>query len=126
MSSQFGLTGPPRCAWKSRELPCAHGGKSQITPRGPLSRIGRARKSNSSQDLHRERKDAVAVVVAISSGAVIGCAVVTFTMVTSSATIIAASTVVDVANIPRPPKSPPRTEVPAGKCPADSATAAAR
>eukprot|EP00959_Pyramimonas_sp_CCMP1952_P462454 9483289-Pyramimonas_sp.AAC.1 len=42
-----------------------------------------------------------------------------------AATLIIGSTVVGVPMIPRPPKPPTRTEVPAGKCPAVSANAAA-
>eukprot|EP00959_Pyramimonas_sp_CCMP1952_P370297 7755129-Pyramimonas_sp.AAC.1 len=80
--------------------------------------------SNSFQNLHHRRDDAVIVVGVISIGAVTGCPVVAVSLVTSIATIIFASAVVDVAMIPLPPKSPTRTEVlPAGMCRAVSATA---
>eukprot|EP00959_Pyramimonas_sp_CCMP1952_P380615 7974424-Pyramimonas_sp.AAC.1 len=69
--------------------------------------------SNSLHSLHRRREDAVIVVGASSIGAVTGRAVVAVSIVASIATIIIVSTVVDFAMIPRPPKSPIRTEVPA-------------
>eukprot|EP00959_Pyramimonas_sp_CCMP1952_P389094 8152481-Pyramimonas_sp.AAC.1 len=81
--------------------------------------------SNSFQHLHHRREDAVIVVGVISIRAVSGRAFVGVNVITNIATIIIVSTGVDVVMIPRPPKSPTRTEVPGGKRPAVSATAAA-
>eukprot|EP00959_Pyramimonas_sp_CCMP1952_P047506 991476-Pyramimonas_sp.AAC.1 len=61
----------------------------------------------------------------ISIGARTGVTVVGANIATSIATIIIVSTVVDGAMIPRPPKSPIRSDMPAGIRPAVSATAAA-
>eukprot|EP00959_Pyramimonas_sp_CCMP1952_P399178 8364433-Pyramimonas_sp.AAC.1 len=68
--------------------------------------------SNSLQNLHRRREGAVIVVGMIRLGAVTGLAVVFVIIVTSIVAIIIASTVVDVAIIPRPPNSSIRIEVP--------------
>eukprot|EP00959_Pyramimonas_sp_CCMP1952_P379549 7950506-Pyramimonas_sp.AAC.1 len=65
------------------------------------------------------------VVGVIGICTVTGRVVVVVIIAISIATIISASTVVDVAMVPRPPNSPTRTAVPAGMCPAVSATAAA-
>eukprot|EP00959_Pyramimonas_sp_CCMP1952_P343847 7202353-Pyramimonas_sp.AAC.1 len=70
--------------------------------------------SNSFQNLHRRREGAVIVVGAISIGAVTGRAVAAASIATNLAITITASILADVAMIPRPPKSPTRTEVPAG------------
>eukprot|EP00959_Pyramimonas_sp_CCMP1952_P443667 9287858-Pyramimonas_sp.AAC.1 len=61
--------------------------------------------SNSFQNLHHRREDAVIVVGVINIGAVTGRAVVAVNIVTSIATIIIVSTVVDVAMIPRSRRS---------------------
>eukprot|EP00959_Pyramimonas_sp_CCMP1952_P198893 4159975-Pyramimonas_sp.AAC.1 len=68
-----------------------------------MPRVGRARMSNSIQNLHRRRESAVIVAGAISIGAVNGLAVVDVIIADSSANIIIASAAVDVAMIPRPP-----------------------
>eukprot|EP00959_Pyramimonas_sp_CCMP1952_P224065 4684967-Pyramimonas_sp.AAC.1 len=81
--------------------------------------------SKSFHNLHHRREDAVIVFGTISIDARTGRAFVVVSIVTSIVTIIIVSTVVDVAMIPRPPKAPTRSEVPAGMCPAVSATAAA-
>eukprot|EP00959_Pyramimonas_sp_CCMP1952_P376442 7885095-Pyramimonas_sp.AAC.1 len=94
-----------------------------MIPCGPLSRVCRAGMSNSLQNLHHRRDNAVTVVGVISIGAVTGCLVVAVSIVANIATIIIVSTVVDVAMIPRPPKTPTRTEMPAGVCRAATAFA---
>eukprot|EP00959_Pyramimonas_sp_CCMP1952_P021749 458030-Pyramimonas_sp.AAC.1 len=60
-----------------------------------------------------------------SIGAVTGFAAVVVNIVASIVTIIIAHTIVDVVMTPRAPNTPTRTEVPAGICPAVTATAAA-
>eukprot|EP00959_Pyramimonas_sp_CCMP1952_P126179 2638682-Pyramimonas_sp.AAC.1 len=73
--------------------------------------------SNSFQNLHHRREDAAIVVGMSSIAARTGRAVVVINIVTSIATIIIVSTVADVVMIPRPSKSPTRSEVPVGMCP---------
>eukprot|EP00959_Pyramimonas_sp_CCMP1952_P221034 4621091-Pyramimonas_sp.AAC.1 len=68
--------------------------------------------SNSVQHLHHQREDDVTVVGVKSIGAVTGRAVVVDLIVTSIATVIIASTVVDVVMMLCLPKSPIRPEVP--------------
>eukprot|EP00959_Pyramimonas_sp_CCMP1952_P270716 5659374-Pyramimonas_sp.AAC.1 len=63
------------------------------------------------------------VVSMISIGAVTGCPVVAVNIASSIAIIIIVPTVVDVAMVPRPPKSPTRIGVPAGMYRAVSAAA---
>eukprot|EP00959_Pyramimonas_sp_CCMP1952_P141746 2966626-Pyramimonas_sp.AAC.1 len=58
-------------------------------------------------------------------GARTGRAVVVVNIVTTIAAMIIVSIFVDVAVIPRPPKSPTGTEMSAGMCPAVSGAAAA-
>eukprot|EP00959_Pyramimonas_sp_CCMP1952_P222069 4642664-Pyramimonas_sp.AAC.1 len=65
--------------------------------------------SDSLENRHHRRAGAVIVVGVISIGAV------AVTIATNIATIMIASAVVDVAMIPRPPKSPTCIEMPAGK-----------
>eukprot|EP00959_Pyramimonas_sp_CCMP1952_P181675 3798301-Pyramimonas_sp.AAC.1 len=69
--------------------------------------------SNSFQNLHRRREGNVIVVGVISIGARAGRAVVVVN-IAAIAAITIASTVIDVAMVPRPSKSPIRAGVPAG------------
>eukprot|EP00959_Pyramimonas_sp_CCMP1952_P475397 9504163-Pyramimonas_sp.AAC.2 len=62
--------------------------------------------SNSPRNRRHRREGAVIVAGVISIGARTGRAVVFVNIATSIATIIIVSTVVGVAMIPRPPKSP--------------------
>eukprot|EP00959_Pyramimonas_sp_CCMP1952_P435905 9127867-Pyramimonas_sp.AAC.1 len=80
--------------------------------------------SNSFRKVHHRHEDAVIVVGAISIGAHSGRAFVVVNIATNIAMITIASTIVDVAMIPRSTKSPTRSEMPSGACPMVSATAA--
>eukprot|EP00959_Pyramimonas_sp_CCMP1952_P351164 7356555-Pyramimonas_sp.AAC.1 len=81
--------------------------------------------SNSFRNLRHGREHTVIVSSVISLGAVIGIAVIIVIIATVIAIVIVVSTTVDVSMVPHPPKSPTRIKVPAGKCSAVSATAAA-
>eukprot|EP00959_Pyramimonas_sp_CCMP1952_P244522 5111394-Pyramimonas_sp.AAC.1 len=81
--------------------------------------------SNTFHNLRRRREDAVIVVGMVSIDAFTGRVLVAANIATNIATIINVLPVVDVATMPRLPKFPTRTEVPAGMCPEISAAAAA-
>eukprot|EP00959_Pyramimonas_sp_CCMP1952_P200598 4195855-Pyramimonas_sp.AAC.1 len=74
--------------------------------------------SHAFQNHDHRREDTVIVIGVINIGAVIGLAAVIVIIATMIATIVIVYIIVDGTMIPRPPKSPVRTGVPAGKCPA--------
>eukprot|EP00959_Pyramimonas_sp_CCMP1952_P465730 9488838-Pyramimonas_sp.AAC.1 len=62
------IRAPLRACWTGHD-------PRQIIPCGPLSRVGRARMSNTFQNLHRRHEGAVILVGVITIGAVTGCPV---------------------------------------------------
>eukprot|EP00959_Pyramimonas_sp_CCMP1952_P275548 5759787-Pyramimonas_sp.AAC.1 len=76
---RFGQGGPSRRTSKSFERPCARAGGAlpvSNSTGGQLSRVGRARMSNSLRNLYHRREGAVIVAGVISIGAITGLAVV--------------------------------------------------